>query len=109
MSPPAGRFGRSDRLLHTRDFRRVAKYGTRVASRHFVLLVAPARVTPEVSKRREAGQMPLQRLGVTASRKVGKAVTRNRVKRGIREWFRGCRDEFEPDVDIVVIARGFSS
>jgi ribonuclease P protein component len=42
---------------------------------------------------------------VTASRKVGRAITRNRVKRGIREWFRGCRDEFKPDVDIVVIAR----
>jgi ribonuclease P protein component len=42
---------------------------------------------------------------VTASRKVGRAITRNRVKRGIREWFRACRDEFELDVDIVVIAR----
>jgi ribonuclease P protein component len=42
---------------------------------------------------------------VTASRKVGRAITRNRVKRGIREWFRGCRDELEPDLDIVVIAR----
>ena len=48
---------------------------------------------------------PIRRLGITASRKVGHAVTRNRVKRGIREWFRVSRDNFEEDVDVVVIVR----
>ena len=43
------------------------------------------------------------RLGVTVSRKVGNAVTRNRVKRGIREWFRHHEGPLEGDV--VVIAR----
>ena len=46
MSPPAGRFGRSERLLHSRDFQRVARSGIRVASPDFVLLVAPARALP---------------------------------------------------------------
>jgi ribonuclease P protein component len=46
-----------------------------------------------------------QRLGITVSRKVGNAVVRNRIKRGIREWFRRCRDEMAGDIDLVVIAR----
>jgi ribonuclease P protein component len=45
------------------------------------------------------------RLGITASRKVGNAVTRNRIKRGVREWFRHSRDELPDAVDVVVIAR----
>ena len=51
------------------------------------------------------GEGPVPRLGVTASRKVGNAVARNRVKRGIREWFRTERDLLPRSVDIVVIAR----
>ena len=48
------------------------------------------------------------RLGITASRKVGNAVVRNRVKRATREWFRTRRDRIahEPGgLDLVVIAR----
>jgi ribonuclease P protein component len=30
---------------------------------------------------------------------------RNRIKRAIREWFRGARGQVATDVDIVVIAR----
>jgi ribonuclease P protein component len=47
----------------------------------------------------------IRRLGITASRKVGNAVVRNRIKRGIREWFRSSRASFEGDFDVVVIAR----
>jgi ribonuclease P protein component len=45
------------------------------------------------------------RLGVTASRKVGNAVVRNRVKRRIREWFRLGGQELVAGIDLVVIAR----
>jgi ribonuclease P protein component len=54
------------------------------------------------AKTRETGQ----RLGVTVSRRVGNAVVRNRVKRGIREWFRRHRGELEEHLEVVVIARG---
>lgn len=54
--------------------------------------------------RREAGDGTGARLGITASRKVGGAVERNRVKRRVREWFREVRGELG-DRDLVVIAR----
>jgi ribonuclease P protein component len=44
------------------------------------------------------------RLGVTVSKKVGCAVTRNRLKRYIREIFRHNR-QLLPSVDMNVIAR----
>ena len=42
---------------------------------------------------------------MTASRKVGGAVVRNRIKRSIRTWFRTRYGELEEAIDIVVIAR----
>ena len=45
------------------------------------------------------------RLGITASRKVGNAVARNRVKRAVREWFRTERRSLSADRDYVVILR----
>ena len=44
------------------------------------------------------------RLGITASRKSGSAVVRNRIKRCVREYFRHHR-HILPGVDINVIVR----
>jgi len=67
--------------------------GRRHSSRAFVLLV------------RAAGGSGRARLGITASRRVGNAVVRNRVKRWIREWFRRSGRAQLPGLDVVVIAR----
>ena len=45
-----------------------------------------------------------KRLGIIASKKVGKAVARNRVKRAIRETFRHIKNQMVPETDIVVIS-----
>ena len=108
------RLRRSYRLLQSRDFQRVARNGRRAASRDFVMLIAPSRVSSRrieetveqsVVQTVEQTVEPVRRLGVTASRKVGNAVVRNRVKRRIREWFRASRQTLVADVDVVVIAR----
>lgn len=46
------------------------------------------------------------RLGITANKKVGKSVRRNRAKRLIREGYRFYEDFIPSGIDIVFVARG---
>ena len=45
------------------------------------------------------------RLGITASVKLGHAVVRNRARRRLREVYRLNEEKFQPGWDIVVVAR----
>jgi ribonuclease P protein component len=54
---------------------------------------------------RGASPVGRTRLGITVSRRVGKAVVRNRVKRMVREIFRVSLCGHGPAQDILVIAR----
>lgn len=45
------------------------------------------------------------RVGITASKKLGHAVVRNRVRRRLREVYRLNEELFTPGWDIVVVAR----
>ena len=45
------------------------------------------------------------RVGITASKKLGHAVVRNRVRRRLREVYRLNEELFAPGWDIVVVAR----
>ena len=44
-------------------------------------------------------------VGITVSKKLGKAHVRNRVRRRIREVYRLNEEQFQPGWDIVVVAR----
>lgn len=78
-----------------REYRQIQTEGLRVSLSHFVLIVA-ARPPAEGTE---------ARLGVTASRKIGGAVQRNRAKRLVKEAFRATRRLFPTDIDLVVIVR----
>ena len=45
------------------------------------------------------------RVGITVSKKLGKAHVRNRTRRRLREVYRLHEDMFQPGWDIVVVAR----
>ena len=76
--------------LRRRDFGQAQRRGERLSSRYSLLLIR---------KRADGGPA---RLGITVTRKVGKAVRRNRVKRLVREWFRQDALDVGP-YDLVVI------
>lgn len=85
-------FPRSERLTSPRDYRDVFDSGRKAVGDAFVCYVV-----------RREGQG--RKLGMAVSRKVGGAVTRNRVKRYIREVYRTTRDRLNDDAYIVVVAR----
>jgi ribonuclease P protein component len=84
---------RATRVRKRAEFIRIQEGGARVSTRTFVFVVAG-----------RSDQGPA-RLGITASRKIGGAVTRNRAKRLVREAFRTLGELFPPGIDIVVIVR----
>ena len=94
------RFQQADRILCSRDFVRAIKIGKRGTSKSFVVVMAP-----RIEGTSENSDEKQSRLGVTVSKRVGNSVTRNRVKRHIREWFRHAREGLPDGSDIVVIAR----
>nr|CRH07616.1 Ribonuclease P protein component [Candidatus Magnetococcus massalia] len=85
-------FPKTARLLAPRDFRRVLAARRRKDGRLFVLYSCTG-----------SGQSP--RIGLTVSRKVGKAHERNRIKRIAREVFRLHRGYLVTDRDFVLIAK----
>ena len=53
-------------------------------------------------------RLDTNRVGITVSKKLGKAHIRNRVRRRVREVYRLNEELFQPGWDIVVVARSKS-
>ena len=51
-------------------------------------------------------RLGVTRLGVTVSAKLGNAVTRNRVRRRVKEAYRLREECFAKGFDLVIVARG---
>jgi len=85
---------KSRRLPDSKRFGACYDQGRKLFTRHFVLFYL----------RRDDAEGGL-RLGLTVSRKVGRAVLRNRVRRVLREFFRLHQAMIERPIDIVVVPK----
>ncbi|OQX61935.1 MAG: ribonuclease P protein component [Desulfococcus sp. 4484_241] len=85
-------FTKSDRILKRSEFTSIAISGKTIHSDCFIAAIRENRAQKN-------------RLGITVSKKVGKAVRRNRIKRYVREYFRLNRHKLPCCWDINVIAK----
>lgn len=85
----------TDTLKKNYEFRRLYAKGKSAVTPYIVLYV----------KRTGRGE---NRLGITVSNKIGKAVVRNRVRRRLREIYRLNEDKLCRGMDLVIVARGGS-
>jgi ribonuclease P protein component len=85
---------RRHRLSRSRDFEAVYRHGRSFASRYLVLYWF---------EREERDGDP--RLGLAVPKSLGSAVTRNRLKRQLREAWRAGLERVPPGRDYVLVAR----
>ena len=76
-----------------KEFQKVFTTGKSSANRNFIVYVLPKENQPHF------------RIGISVGKKVGNAVKRNDVKRKIRASIFELREEIQPDLDFIVIAR----
>ncbi|MCU0664925.1 MAG: ribonuclease P protein component [Myxococcota bacterium] len=93
---PHQRFPKSARLRKRAEYLKVQEHGIKVQTKAFIGLVVPRPGTAT-------------RIGITTSKRLGKAVARNRTRRLVREAFRTGKLNLPNGLEIVVIARSASS
>jgi ribonuclease P protein component len=87
------RMTKSMRLRRRPEFVTVQSSGRKIHGKLFMALVVEAR-----------GDAPVGRVGLTVTKRIGNAVTRNRIKRRAREWLR--RHGWVPSGrDVVLVAK----
>jgi ribonuclease P protein component len=86
------RFPADERLRTDREFRDVVRKGERVHTAHY-------------SVYRDALGGQKRKVGVSAGRRAGGAVIRNRVKRLLREFYRRNKDVFPSGTRTAIVVR----
>ncbi|MGB9628300.1 MAG: ribonuclease P protein component [Thermodesulfobacteriota bacterium] len=86
------RFRKKERIVLSRDFKKVMRLGRRRASKNFVLFILES-------------EHPFHRLGIVAKKEIGPATFRNRIKRYIREFFRLHKHQISGCLDIILLIK----
>lgn len=86
------RFRREERVRKRREYLEVYEKGKKFGGTFFYAYFL-------------LNQLQHSRLGLTVSRKVGRPVQRNQVKRRLREVFRLNKDRLYPPCDVILNAR----
>lgn len=81
------------RIKKNVEFQQVFKQGKSFANRQLVIYYV-----------KKPGQQHF-RIGISVGKKIGNAVTRNRIKRYLRTSFQELEADLKPEYDYVVIAR----
>ena len=85
-------FKKEDRILKRSEFLELSRFGRKLQNECFIVFFKP-------------GRLDRPRLGITVTRKVGKAAKRNRIKRLVREYFRLNRQQLKKNWDINIVAK----
>jgi len=87
-----GSLPKTRKVLASRDFRGAYERGKRYSFQSFTAFVV-------------ANDLGESRIGITATKKFGSAVERNRAKRIVREVFRRAKDQVDGGYDIILNVR----
>ena len=85
-------YTKAARLRKRSEFNHTSTSGKRIQNKHFIAYYIP-------------NHHQTSRLGITVTKRVGKAVERNRIKRNVREYFRLHVKYLEDYLDMNVIAK----
>ncbi len=89
-------FPKAERIRERQEFTEIFNHSQKTHSSHLILF-------------RRSNSRQSARVGITASRKVGIAVVRNRIKRLIREYYRHHKADFMSGFDYsLVVKKSFS-
>jgi len=80
------------KVRSNREYRTIYDKGRSKANRNLVVFY-------------KANGLNYSKIGFTATKKLGKAVTRNRVRRLMKESYRQINTDIKPGYDIIILAR----
>ena len=85
-------FKKTDRIRKRPEYLGISKSGLKIQDAYFIIYYSH-------------GRFNRSRLGITVTRKVGRATKRNNIKRLVREFFRLNRQNFSGEWDLNVVAK----